>query len=257
MQQNLHGHSTVRGAHRHLRQVPQTLCAPRLGVLLLLLHNRARRSAACRAAHVQFSAGVGRIPEPSSRGMEDASGASHRGLLRATARPHQGHWEGLGLFWRCGLLTLMPFLQADKKQGLPPPSNLEMNRDGVEVDKESKKKTTKLHSLVIRHVMTDSLPNVARGSATLVIHPKEPVLKVMCVSLTSVPLPLDCDDNLRCATGALRPFSTRRSIRSECKWPQIRAAAVPVSLPFRLRRRQPQETRPPDLEGSTSTESRA
>ena len=153
----------------------------------------------------------------------------------------------------------MPFLQADKKQGLPPPSNLEMNRDGVEVDKESKKKTTKLHSLVIRHVMTDSLPNVARGSATLVIHPKEPVLKVMCVSLTSVPLPLDCDDNLRCATGALRPFSTRRSIRSECKWPQIRAAAVPVSLPSRLRhrRRQPQETRPPDLEGSTSTESRA
>ena len=81
------------------------------------------------------------------------------------------------------LLTLVPFLQADKKTGLPPPSNLEMNREGVEVDKESKKKTTKLHSLVIRHVMTDSLPNVARGSATLVIHPKEPVLKVMCVSL--------------------------------------------------------------------------
>ena len=79
-----------------------------------------------------------------------------------------------------------------------------MNREGVEVDKESKKKTTKLHSLVIRHVMTDSLPNVARGSATLVIHPKEPVLKVMCVSLFH-PSPLDCDDNLRCAQALCVP----------------------------------------------------
>jgi hypothetical protein len=38
---------------------------------------------------------------------------------------------------------------------------------------------TKLHSVSIRYVKTEFLPAVHLGSATLVIHPSEPVVKIM------------------------------------------------------------------------------
>ena len=54
-----------------------------------------------------------------------------------------------------------------------------MNREGLSAEQLTKKKLTKLRSIVIRYVKTEDLPSVHLTSATLVIHPSEPVAKIM------------------------------------------------------------------------------
>eukprot|EP01046_Picozoa_sp_COSAG06_P008889 COSAG06_NODE_455_length_15521_cov_8.312022_12_plen_135_part_00 len=81
--------------------------------------------------------------------------------------------------WRVHLERIIEEYSTETTDGHPLPSNLSMNREGMTAQKLTKKKLTKLHSISIRYVKTEFLPSLQLGSATLVIHPSEPVVKIM------------------------------------------------------------------------------
>ena len=81
--------------------------------------------------------------------------------------------------WQVHLERILEYYSSETQQGVPLPSNLSMNREGMSAEQLTKKKLTKLRSIVIRYVKTEDLPAVHLTSATLVIHPSEPVAKIM------------------------------------------------------------------------------
>ena len=81
--------------------------------------------------------------------------------------------------WRVHLERIVEEYSTETIRGVPLPSNLSMHQDGMTAEQLTKKKLTKLHTIVIRYVKTDALPAVHIASATLVIHPSEPVVRIM------------------------------------------------------------------------------
>jgi hypothetical protein len=81
--------------------------------------------------------------------------------------------------WQVHLERIIEDYSSETQKGVPLPSNLSMNREGMSAEQLTKKKLTKLRSIIIRYVKTEDLPAVHLSSATLVIHPSEPVVKIM------------------------------------------------------------------------------